>query len=484
MLDDDCVADPGWIEALDRAVRRRSRRWRWSADASYRSRRAGDRAFAVASRTVPPSGASSSGSRLPWKVGSGNNFAVRREWFERIGGCDERLGTRHAWPGRDSTWTSSTGVLRAGGRGCLRAGRGGPPRARHPPGPAGTALALRLRHGCRVRDSAARSATSSAVRDAGRMGGSCAMRVLASGLLGGRWAAIHEEALVLARARRPGGAVPGRAAAPPASVPGLTAAGSRSCRGISVVHRLPQRGRQASEPASSRVGWADEIVLLDLESDGRIGGSRACCRCARDHARPRRRSSRPSATWSPTRRRGSGSWCSIPMSGSPPGWPPSCVAVSARPGRGRGGGAADELRLRLSRPPRRCSATSRSCGCTAAPRCAGRPSPTRCPRSREDEGAAACLRGTSSTLVARPQPEHPRGDRPGASLRPAQAQAMIDAGEVFTARSDAEPRSPRKLYRHFVRRRALRDGVPGLMRAGCWWPSTSTSGPPSGTGRA
>jgi GT2 family glycosyltransferase len=33
-----------------------------------------------------------SGKTLPWPVGGGNNFAVRVEWFSRIGGCDERLG--------------------------------------------------------------------------------------------------------------------------------------------------------------------------------------------------------------------------------------------------------------------------------------------------------------------------------------------------------------------------------------------------------
>lgn len=32
------------------------------------------------------------GRSVPWDVGSGNNFAVRREWLERIGGNDERLG--------------------------------------------------------------------------------------------------------------------------------------------------------------------------------------------------------------------------------------------------------------------------------------------------------------------------------------------------------------------------------------------------------
>lgn len=29
---------------------------------------------------------------MPWDIGSGNNFAVRREWLECIGGNDERLG--------------------------------------------------------------------------------------------------------------------------------------------------------------------------------------------------------------------------------------------------------------------------------------------------------------------------------------------------------------------------------------------------------
>jgi glycosyltransferase involved in cell wall biosynthesis len=48
---------------------------------------------------------------------------------------------------------------------------------------------------------------------------------------------------------------------------------------------------------------------------------------------------------------------------------------------------------------------------------------------------------------------------------PVQAQAMIDAGEVFTARRMLTTLGE-KLYRHFVLARALRDGVPGLMRAG------------------
>jgi glycosyltransferase involved in cell wall biosynthesis len=48
---------------------------------------------------------------------------------------------------------------------------------------------------------------------------------------------------------------------------------------------------------------------------------------------------------------------------------------------------------------------------------------------------------------------------------PVQAQAMIDAGELFSARRMVLTLAE-KLYRHFVLARALRDGVPGLLRAG------------------
>ena len=48
---------------------------------------------------------------------------------------------------------------------------------------------------------------------------------------------------------------------------------------------------------------------------------------------------------------------------------------------------------------------------------------------------------------------------------PAQAQAMLDAGEVFSAQRMLITLGE-KLYRHFVQARALRDGAPGMMRAG------------------
>jgi GT2 family glycosyltransferase len=51
----------------------------------------GDKLFPVASRTSTVR-REFSHKALPWIVGSGNNFAVKREWFAKIGGCDERLG--------------------------------------------------------------------------------------------------------------------------------------------------------------------------------------------------------------------------------------------------------------------------------------------------------------------------------------------------------------------------------------------------------
>ncbi len=48
---------------------------------------------------------------------------------------------------------------------------------------------------------------------------------------------------------------------------------------------------------------------------------------------------------------------------------------------------------------------------------------------------------------------------------PAQAQAMIDAGQVFSAGTMLSTLAE-KVYRHFVVARALGDGVPGLLRAG------------------
>ena len=90
VIDDDCVADAKWLALIATELGRRS-------DLDAITGRVlplpaeGDRSFAVSSRTSAVR-REFAGAALPWEVGSGNNFAVRRDAFLRAGGCDERLG--------------------------------------------------------------------------------------------------------------------------------------------------------------------------------------------------------------------------------------------------------------------------------------------------------------------------------------------------------------------------------------------------------
>jgi GT2 family glycosyltransferase len=192
VLDDDCVADAGWIEELERA---------FAADpelALVGGRvlalpAAGERSFAVASRTSTERRAFSRPS-APWHVGSGNNFALRQDWFERVGGCDERLGP--GTPGQGALDIDLFyRVLRAGGRALYDpdaivhhepATRSGRLQRRRPYGfGMGAACGLRLREGDLY-----------AIRLLGGWLG-LRLRVLAAALLARRWDALREEALVL-----------------------------------------------------------------------------------------------------------------------------------------------------------------------------------------------------------------------------------------------------------------------------------------------
>jgi glycosyltransferase involved in cell wall biosynthesis len=90
VTDDDCVADSGWLERIEAELARRPE------VAAVCGRVlplpvAGAQTEPVASRTSAEP-RRFAGRCLPWLLGSGNNFAVRRSWFVRIGGCDERLG--------------------------------------------------------------------------------------------------------------------------------------------------------------------------------------------------------------------------------------------------------------------------------------------------------------------------------------------------------------------------------------------------------
>jgi GT2 family glycosyltransferase len=90
VTDDDCVPDQGWIAAIERA---------------FASSPPPD---AVTGRVLPlgsdvpglyavslrqgTARAEFSGKVVPWLVGTGGNFAVKREWLDRVGSYDERLG--------------------------------------------------------------------------------------------------------------------------------------------------------------------------------------------------------------------------------------------------------------------------------------------------------------------------------------------------------------------------------------------------------
>jgi len=90
VLDDDCVADANWLHVV--ASRMTDR-----LDLDGVTGRVLP-LDAVGARTVPVSTRVSivrrefCGRALPWEVGSGNNFTIRREALARVGGCDERLG--------------------------------------------------------------------------------------------------------------------------------------------------------------------------------------------------------------------------------------------------------------------------------------------------------------------------------------------------------------------------------------------------------
>ncbi|HEX6105909.1 MAG TPA: glycosyltransferase [Gemmatimonadales bacterium] len=94
--DDDCVPDPGWIATVHRVLTDDP----GLAGVTGRvlplgEERAGT--YVVSPRTST-AGREYAGRAVPWTVGTGGNFAARREWLERVGRFDERLGAGS--PGR------------------------------------------------------------------------------------------------------------------------------------------------------------------------------------------------------------------------------------------------------------------------------------------------------------------------------------------------------------------------------------------------
>lgn len=90
VTDDDCAVSKDWLAVIEREFSRSE-----SIDLlTGRVLPLGPDLpglFQVSSRTstVPQA---FNARAMPWEIGSGNNFAVRREWLERAGGNDERLG--------------------------------------------------------------------------------------------------------------------------------------------------------------------------------------------------------------------------------------------------------------------------------------------------------------------------------------------------------------------------------------------------------
>ena len=88
--DDDCVPAPGWLTSIERTMT--------SAPAvdgvtgnilPLETDTAGEYPISLRTRKQQ---VIFHGRALPWQVGSGGNFAIKRNWLFRVGGYDERLG--------------------------------------------------------------------------------------------------------------------------------------------------------------------------------------------------------------------------------------------------------------------------------------------------------------------------------------------------------------------------------------------------------
>jgi glycosyltransferase involved in cell wall biosynthesis len=97
VIDDDCVPERTWLEVVEKSFAE------CDTLAALTGRviplqGEGDKIYPISSR-LSTVRAGFTRKHSPWIVGSGNNFAIKREWFIKVGGCDERLGPGSAGQG-------------------------------------------------------------------------------------------------------------------------------------------------------------------------------------------------------------------------------------------------------------------------------------------------------------------------------------------------------------------------------------------------
>lgn len=90
VTDDDCIPNPSWLAVVARA---------FASDPDLGLLTGRVLALPTEDRTLVPVSTRPGADRIdfagaadPWEIGSGNNFSVRRRWFDAVGGCDVRLG--------------------------------------------------------------------------------------------------------------------------------------------------------------------------------------------------------------------------------------------------------------------------------------------------------------------------------------------------------------------------------------------------------
>jgi len=90
VTDDDCVPAADWLAAI--AERFAANPELGVVTGPVLPLPTDDPALVPVSSRTSPVERTFAGKSVPWEVGSGNNFAVRREWLDVVGGNDERLG--------------------------------------------------------------------------------------------------------------------------------------------------------------------------------------------------------------------------------------------------------------------------------------------------------------------------------------------------------------------------------------------------------